>query len=318
MIEVIELTKHFGTKAAVRGVSFRVEAGEAVGFLGPNGAGKTTTFRMIAGTIGPTSGRVRLHGRELEEDPIAAKRGLGYMPENPPLYPELTVQEYLDYRAELKGIPRSMRRAAWEKAIGQVDVKSVLGRRIGHLSKGYRQRVALADALLGSPPVLLLDEPTSGLDPNQVLDVRALIRELAKTHAILLSTHVLSEVEATCSRAIVIFEGLIVTEAALDDLKSTRHVQKARLVTTGTEETLRRIVGENLQDLAQLSDSKWEFVARLDDGADDLAPIVRRLIEENVQVFEANLVRSALDEVFATVTRKSERTEKRGEERADS
>src|SRR5690606_20854360 len=182
MIEAIDLEKSFGKVRAVRGVSFEVRTGEAVGFLGPNGAGKTTTFRMLAGTIGPTSGHVRLGGIDLGSDPIAAKRHVGYMAENAPLYPELTGDEYLRYRAELRGITGAKRKSAVKQAAEQAHSERMLGTRIAHLSKGYQRRLALADALLGDPPILLLDEPTSGLDPNQVLDVRRLIAELAKDH----------------------------------------------------------------------------------------------------------------------------------------
>src|SRR5690606_25656424 len=226
MIEAIDLEKSFGKVRAVRGISFEVRAGEAVGFLGPNGAGKTTTFRMLAGTIGPTSGKVRLAGIELGEEPIAAKRAVGYMAENAPLYPELTGHEYLHYRAELRGIVRKSRGRSVAQAAERAHADKVLGTRIAHLSKGYQRRLALADALLGDPPILLLDEPTSGLDPNQVLEVRRLIADLAADHAVMLSTHVLSEVEATCSRAIIVNHGLVVGQGSLSELKAPRKSQE--------------------------------------------------------------------------------------------
>lgn len=308
MIEAIELTKSFGTTDAVRGVSFQVEAGEAVGFLGPNGAGKTTTFRMIAGSLGPTSGTVRLLDKDLSADPVAAKRSIGYMAENPPLYPELTAAEYLSYRAELKGIERRKRAEAMSLAANQTAIETVLGTRISHLSKGYRQRVALADALLGSPPILLLDEPTSGLDPNQILDVRELIRSLAKDHAILLSTHVLSEVEATCSRAIIIHEGRVVAEGPLDRLRNDPQGGRAVAALEGDEQRIREVLGDRLIEMTRsgsrdpTASARFSVRLHLGDDADILAKIVEDLVRKEILVFEARRTHDALDEVFAQLT----------------
>ena len=250
MIEAIQLCKSFGAVKAAHEVSFLVKRGEAVGFLGPNGAGKTTTFRMIAGTIGPSSGTVRLAGHDLLTDPIAAKSELGYMSENPPLYPELTGREYLSYRAELRGIPRGKRQAEVMRCAEKARVSPLLGTQIGHLSKGYRQRMAMADALIGNPPILLFDEPTSGLDPNQVLEVRQLVRELMPDHAILLSTHVLSEVQATCSRAVVIHQGEIVAEGSLEELQQRRAGDKARILLRGSEADVTRILSRSFRRVA--------------------------------------------------------------------
>src|SRR5690606_25991200 len=197
---------------------FRVGRGEVVGFLGPNGAGKSTTLRMLAGFLGPSAGTIRIHGHDVQREPLAARRHLGYMPEAAPLYPELRVREYLLFRAALKRVPRRERARAVEAAMERAAVTELADTLILHLSKGYRQRVALADALVASPPLLILDEPTAGLDPNQNREVRRLIRELGKTHTILLSTHILSEVEATCDRALVIDRGRLVAEGTLDAL----------------------------------------------------------------------------------------------------
>lgn len=231
MIEAFSLSRSFGAVQAVRDVSFRVEPGEAVGFVGPNGAGKTTTFRMLTGSLGPTAGRVEVDGLDLTREPLRAKSRIGYMPENAPLYPEMTAREYLLYRSEIKGLfDKRKRHENVEKWAAETRIVDMLGTLIGHLSKGYRQRVALTDALLSDPQVLLLDEPTAGLDPNQVLDVRQLISRLARQKAILLSTHVLSEVEATCHRAIVIHQGAVVASGTLNELKAARTSNRMRLV----------------------------------------------------------------------------------------
>src|SRR5437773_1851990 len=212
MIQVEHLVKDYGTVVAVNDVSFEVGRGEVVGFLGPNGAGKSTTLRIIAGFLGPTSGRVRIDGLDVLDDAIRARRGIGYMPEAAPLYPEMRVSEYLRFRAELKGVGRRDRTTAVGRAMDMAGVTEMSKTVIGHLSKGYRQRVGLADALVAKPPMLILDEPTAGLDPNQIREVRALVKELGKDHTIFLSTHILPEVEATCARAIVIDRGKLVAE----------------------------------------------------------------------------------------------------------
>ncbi len=305
MIEAVELEKSFGTIRAVRGVSFSVARGEALGFLGPNGAGKTTTFRMLAGTIGPTSGVVRLGGKELQEDPVSAKRLLGYMPENPPLYPELTAQEYLLYRAQLKGIEAKERRRSVEKAATLAHADSMLKTRIVHLSKGYRQRTALADALLGDPPILLLDEPTSGLDPNQVQEVRKLIVDLAKDHAVVLSTHVLSEVAATCTRALVIHHGRVVGAGTLEELEARRTEDQFQIVLSGERGRLDGVLSEVFAELSPSitrADERITVRFRLS-APRTLSSLLERCINAGVFVLEAAPVRAALDEVFAALTR---------------
>lgn len=218
MIEVEQLTKHYGPVQALRGISFEVGKGEVVGFVGPNGAGKSTTLRILTGFIGATSGRVRIAGQDVTRNPLKAKQSLGYMPETAPLYPEMRVNEYLLFRARLKRVPARHCTKAVNQAMERAGVREAAGTLIGHLSKGYRQRVALADALVADPPLLILDEPTAGLDPNQIKQVRRLLKELSKTHTILLSTHILSEVEATCDRALVIDRGRLVHQGRLGDL----------------------------------------------------------------------------------------------------
>jgi ABC-2 type transport system ATP-binding protein len=219
MIHVRNLTKYYGDYAAVRDVSFDVPAGQIVGFLGPNGAGKTTTMRILTGFMTATSGSAAIDGFDVFWQPLQARRRIGYMPENSPLYTEMRVNEYLHFRAGVKGLHGSDARKRSEFVMERCWLTDVRRQLIGTLSKGYRQRVCLADALLADPPVLILDEPTAGLDPAQIRATRELIRELGKQHTILLSTHILSEVEMTCDRVIIITGGRVVAEGALSELR---------------------------------------------------------------------------------------------------
>lgn len=219
MIDVRNLTKQYGDRVAVRDLSFSVERGEVVGFLGPNGAGKSTTLRMLTGFLEPSAGEIRIQGFDAEKQPLEVKRCIGYMPEAVPLYLEMRVSEYLRYRARLKGVARRDVEKRVEKALALASVADVAGRIIGQLSKGYRQRVGLADALVADPPLLILDEPTAGLDPNQIRQVRDLIRELAKEKTVLLSTHILPEVEAICGRVIIIDRGRLVSSGRTESLR---------------------------------------------------------------------------------------------------
>jgi ABC-2 type transport system ATP-binding protein len=218
MIEVRDLTKRFGGVEALGGISFTIRAGEVVGFLGPNGAGKTTTLRILAGVFPPSSGLVRIAGRDPLVEPLACRRAVGYFPEYAPFYPELRVAQYLDFVARLKRIPRSARRAEVARVVAACGLEDVAGRRVGTLSKGYRQRVGLAQALCGDPPILVLDEPTIGLDPGQVDEIRALIGRLRGARTVLFSSHILAEVERVCERVIVIARGRLAGEGTPAEL----------------------------------------------------------------------------------------------------
>ena len=218
MIEVESLTKHFGTKAAVDNLSFSVKKGEVLGFLGPNGAGKSTTMRMITGFFPPTSGDAKICGISIVDNPAEAKTKIGYLPESAPLYNDMTVTGFLKFCAEIRGIKGSDRNEAVEKAIETCFLQSVAKQSIDTLSKGYRHRTCLAQALLHDPEVLVLDEPTDGLDPNQKFEVRQLIKRLGKTKAILFSTHILEEVDASCTRAVIVDRGRIVADGTPAEL----------------------------------------------------------------------------------------------------
>lgn len=231
MIHVNRLTKYYGDHAAVQDVSFDVPAGKIVGFLGPNGAGKSTTMRILTGYLTATSGSATIAGLDVFWDSIEVRRRIGYMPENCPLYPDMRVSEYLKFRAGLKGLGGHALRARIDYVVERCWIQEVSRQLIGTLSKGYRQRVGLADVLLASPPVLILDEPTAGLDPTQIRSTRGLIRELGQEHTVLLSTHILSEVEMTCDRVIIIHRGRVVAADSLENL-SQQQGEKTSLVAT--------------------------------------------------------------------------------------
>jgi ABC-2 type transport system ATP-binding protein len=314
MIEVEHLTKDYGTVLAVRDVSFRVGQGEIVGFLGPNGAGKSTTLRILAGFLGPSAGRVRIDGLDIEESSREARERIGYMPEAAPLYPEMRVSEYLRFRAALKRVPRRKRTEAVARAMKQAAVTEMSETLIGHLSKGYKQRVGLADALVSNPPLLILDEPTAGLDPNQIREVRSLVRELGQTHTILLSTHILSEVEQTCTRAIVIDRGRLVAEGTLDELRRQQKARSAQMVLHDPEARARTIlegvtgverVDSVVQDSAQPPGSRYELI--FGEGELDTALVlqsaVTAVVQAGIGVREAVLGKATLEQVFTELTR---------------
>jgi ABC-2 type transport system ATP-binding protein len=223
VIHVSNLTKYYGDYAAIRDVSFEVPRGQVVGFLGPNGAGKTTTMRILAGFLTATSGKARIDGLDVFWNPVEVRRRIGYLPESCPLYPEMRVAEYLRFRAGIKGLHGRAAGRRVEHVLGRCWLTGVRRQLIGTLSRGYRQRVGLADALLADPPVLILDEPTAGLDPAQIRETRQLIRDLGEEHTLLLSTHILPEVEMTCNRVIIINRGRLAAEGMLQDLRRRSH-----------------------------------------------------------------------------------------------
>ncbi len=228
LVEVQNVSRYYGERPAIRDVSFTIRRGEVLGFLGPNGAGKTTAMQVLSGNLAPSSGRVLIDGHDLLDDPRAAKAAIGYLPENPPLYRELTVDEYLDYCAALNRIPKAQRREARETAKARCGLKDAGRRLIGNLSKGFQQRVGIAQAIIHLPPLVILDEPTVGLDPIQIREIRNLIRELGREHGVILSTHILPEVQATCDRVQIIHKGRLVLNDSIEAL--AHHLKSATLV----------------------------------------------------------------------------------------
>jgi ABC-2 type transport system ATP-binding protein len=311
MIDVSHLHKRYGSVEAVRDLSFRVPQGRVVGFLGPNGAGKSTTLRILAGFLGATKGEVRIGGYDIVRDRERAVSLLGYMPETSPLYPEMRVGEYLRFRAELKRVKRSDRRAEVERVLERAKVRDMEDVLIDHLSKGYRQRVGLADALIGSPPLLILDEPTAGLDPNQIRDVRALIRGLADDHTVLLSTHILPEVEATCDEAIVIHRGELVATGPIAELRAGAGSSRLELVVSGDAvhaidelEALEVVAGVQASERAP--DGTTALVLQLEVSHTEVGEaterIVRTLSSAEVPLRRVAAVSASLEDVFSELT----------------
>ena len=236
MIEVINLAKEYGDYTAVSNISFTADKGEIVGFLGPNGAGKTTTIRMLATYLPPSSGTARIAGHDIVKESDKVRRAIGYLPENPPLYGEMTVHEYLNFVANIKGIPgRDVKRSV-EKVLEQCFLTEVRRKLCSHLSRGFRQRVGLAQAIVHNPEVIILDEPTSGLDPKQITQIRDLIRSLAQNHTVILSTHILPEVSIVCSKVVIINRGQIVLESKLSELDKGRTLEQVFLDCIGREQ----------------------------------------------------------------------------------
>jgi len=310
MIKVENLTKRYAGNTAIKDLSFEVGQGEIMGFLGPNGAGKTTTMRILASFMPPTSGRASVAGFDIFEQSLQARAHLGYMPENVPLYNDMRVTEYLNYRAALKGVPH--RRIA--ERVGDVKelcgLKEVEKKIIGALSKGYRQRVGLADALVHEPDLLILDEPTSGLDPNQIRQARDLIKNLGKQHTILLSTHILPEVEMTCSRVIIIHRGRIeacdTPENLLGQIRTAGGVVlEAKIGSDDGAVELKKIAG--VRDVTTAQDGDWKtFSLRVESGTDVREEIFRLATARRWSVRELSQQRATLEDVFVEITHPDE------------
>lgn len=308
MIEVQHLTKRYGPTTAVDDVSFKVEKGEVLGFLGPNGAGKTTTMRVLTGYMPPTEGRAVVAGYDIFDEPVEAKRRIGYLPETPPLYPEMTVRDYLMFVARIKGVPRASRAAKVNATMERTRVADMASRHCAKLSKGYRQRVGLAQALLHNPEVLILDEPTAGLDPKQIIDTRQLIKELGGDHTIILSTHILPEVSQTCQRVVIINKGRVVAEDTPDGLTSrlrgseTMYVQVEAPVPDEVERVLGAIPGVTGVSLAESRGPIGSYEVSSETGRDVRRELSSAVVSSGWGLLELRPLRMSLEEIFLHLT----------------
>ena len=308
MVEIRNLTKYYGNNPAVTDISFTVGDHEVLGFLGPNGAGKSTTMNMITGCLPSTAGTVLVDGHDIAKEPLKVKRLIGYLPELPPVYPEMRVREYLLFAAGLKGVPRADRKKQVEDAMKRLSITDVQKRIIGNLSKGYRQRVGFAQALLGSPKFLILDEPTVGLDPKQVMEVRSLIKDLARDHTIIFSTHILAEVAAVCERVVIINKGQIRAVDTIENLEKQvsgeiRLRLKAEGEMTKVTGIMRAVSG--VQEVEEIepdeADNISTYTVRV--ASEDVRkPLVAALVAGDCMVLEISVLRSSLEEVFVRLT----------------
>ena len=308
MIEVQNLTKRYGSHVAVRDISFSVDEGEVVGFLGPNGAGKSTTMNILTGYLSASSGTVKINGYDILEQPGEAKASIGYLPEQPPLYLDMTVREYLDFLFDLKKCKLDRQKHIAE-ICRLVKIENVYTRLIKNLSKGYRQRVGVAQALIGNPPVLILDEPTVGLDPNQIIEIRALIKSLGKHHTVILSSHILQEIEAVCDRIIIINQGQLVADDTAAEL-SRQYSSDRRLllrVAGGEEEVLNLIAHvpgvDGVVSLGEKETGVFEFAVTPQEGTDVRREVSTRLAARNWAIMGMRSMEMTLEDVFIALTR---------------
>ena len=306
MIKTEHLSKRYESLTAVDDVSFEVNPGEVLGFLGPNGAGKTTSMRMLAGFISPTSGKASSCGHDTETDSLAAKRSLGYLPEGAPLYGEMTVKSFLEFIADLRGLTGSVRRARLDYTIGRLQLTAVLEQTIETLSKGFRRRVGLAQALMQDPPVLILDEPTDGLDPNQKHEVRALINEMSREKIIVISTHLLEEVDAVCTRAIVIARGRIVADDTPQGLAAKSRYHNAVSLQLERAQDLEAaraaLAALPLVASVEVGERDARLTALPRSGAQILSAVSELAARQGLKLKELHLESGRLDEVFRTIT----------------
>ena len=307
MIEVQHLTKRYGRVTAVDDVSFKVERGEILGFLGPNGAGKTTTMRILTGYMPATEGKAIVAGFDVFDQPIEAKRRTGYLPETPPLYPDMSVSEYLDFVAKIKGIPPADRRARIQYVMDRTRIADVANRLCGKLSKGYRQRVGLAQALIHNPDVLILDEPTAGLDPKQIIETRELIKELAGDHTIILSTHILPEVAQTCQRVVIINKGHVVAVDTPDNLTARLRGSETMYLqvdASGADAaaSIGRVPGVTRVVESDRRDGMVGYEVDSESGRDVRRDLARAVVSSGWGLLEMRPMRMSLEDVFLSLT----------------
>lgn len=310
MVEVKNLTKNYGNIKAVDNISFTVGEGEILGFLGPNGAGKSTTMNMITGYISSTSGTVTIDGKEILENPKEAKSKIGYLPEIPPLYTDMTVKKYLEFMFDLKKV-KLPKKEHIEEVMRLVRITEQADRIIKNLSKGYRQRVGFAQALLGNPPVLILDEPTVGLDPQQIIEIRKLIKSLGKKHTIIFSSHVLSEISATCDRILVISNGRIVADAKTDELSSsTAGEEKLSLIVEGTASDIISAIKNipaviRVNKVADKGSNSAKFMVEYEKDSDIRRDVFNAMARIGCPILDMQSGNESLEEMFLKLTAKS-------------
>lgn len=304
MIEVKNITKKYGSFTAVDNISFKIEEGEIIGLLGPNGAGKSTTMNMITGYIEPTEGEIKVEGYDISKKPKKAKAQIGYMPEGVPLYSDLTVKEFVTYMAELKKVDRKTRKEKVEKIIKQTGLKDVEKKLTRNLSRGYKQRVSMAGALVGEPKILILDEPTVGLDPKQITEIRALIKELGKTHTIILSSHILSEVSQICNKVIIINKGKIVAIDTPENLEKKVESNNTTYVTVEDTENKIETMKEKIPEIKDIKlikeneDGTKEYVLESDKDVDLRKIVFNEFAKENITIFEMKKADTTLEDAF--------------------
>ncbi|MEG0570616.1 MAG: ATP-binding cassette domain-containing protein [Oscillospiraceae bacterium] len=307
MIEVKNLTKKYGSKIAVDNISFTVNKGEILGFLGPNGAGKSTTMNILTGYLSATGGNAKIGEFDILENPIAAKKCIGYLPEQPPLYPDMTVREYLEFVYDLKNV-KEPRNEHIKKVCDIVKISNVFGRLISNLSKGYKQRVGIAQALIGNPEVLVLDEPTVGLDPKQIIEIRTLIKQLSSTHTVILSSHILPEVQAVCDRVIVINNGRIVADDTEGNLsrdlsKDKRFNIRVEGPESEVSKMLNGIAGmKEVQELGKREDGVFDYIVEADEGIDIRREVFSRLAQRNWPLLGMRSSELTLEDIFLKLT----------------
>ena len=304
MIEVKNITKKYGNFTAVNNISFEINEGEIIGLLGPNGAGKSTTMNMITGYIEPTEGEIIINGNNISKNPKKAKAQIGYMPEGVPLYSDLTVKEFVTYMAELKKVDRKTRKEKVEKIIEQTGLKDVEKKLTRNLSRGYKQRVSMAGALVGEPPILILDEPTVGLDPKQITEIRALIKELGKTHTVILSSHILSEVSQICNKVIIINKGKIVAFDTPENLEKKVSNNNITYVTVEDTENKMDTIKEKITEIKELKlikeneDGTKQYTLESEANVDLRKIIFTQFAKENITIFEMKQADSTLEDAF--------------------
>jgi len=308
MIEVKNLVKKYGPKFAVNNVSFSVRSGEIIGLLGPNGAGKSTTMNIMTGYLSATSGSVTIAGHDILDNPKEAKKHIGYLPEIPPLYTDMTVMEYLDFVYDLKGVKEKKKSKHLNEILETVKISQVKDRVIANLSKGYKQRVGLAQALVGSPEVLILDEPTVGLDPMQIIEIRSVIKKLSKNHTVILSSHILQEIQAICDRVVIINGGKV---AAIDTPKNLANAisneNKFMLRIVGSErsilDVLQKVEGiKNIKSLGRKEKDSIDFIIETAPNVEVRAEIFTAMAKENMPILSMQTVDMSLEDIFIEVT----------------